>query len=419
MAKKTAKPAAPTSIEVRYDLDDLPSAQHKAGLAGLLLQIENMRERRDKGQLPSEREIPELTEKTATTAVCRFTQRSAQALFDDLYHANPKERWTYKWPKEKKGKPKKEVPEEVIDGRGKVTTKIRLYFDDAEPFSYFLANYMSDDKEPWHKLWRDMIYAVPRNKPTTRQAYKSRADGQPTKEGFEAWKALIASDKARSAGRQATTELAGSLMLAVQAVTAEVIPFEDRVETQLLLHFWPLTARVFVPRRVDSDGKSEFVGYSLAIPEVGDLDKFCRRYKEMLGKLDAKMELYRPAGAVVALPEQGPLEFLHNLDRLTSENVLAERSARYVVGVEFFHMVVAGNNVKLKAHGRIPVEDRMTRGVWRNPQGISQPRDGGRADLWRCYAADLGSRNSIPTCTSGIGRISSIPRRNVAARRRR
>src|SRR4051794_13163218 len=99
MAKKTEKPAAPTSIDVHYDLYDLPSAQHKAGLAGLLLQIENMRERQVAGQLPSDREIPEIVEETATTAVICFTERSAQDLFDDLYNANLVERWTYKWPK--------------------------------------------------------------------------------------------------------------------------------------------------------------------------------------------------------------------------------------------------------------------------------------------------------------------------------
>ena len=116
-----------------------------------------------------------------------------------------------------------------------------------------------------------MIYAVPRNKPTTRQAYRSRADGKSTREGGEAWKALLAREKARAKGTQVTVDLAGSLMLAVQAITAEAVPFEDRVETQLLLHFWVLTARVFVPQRVDVKGESNFVGYALAMPEVGDL----------------------------------------------------------------------------------------------------------------------------------------------------
>ena len=359
MAKKTAKPTAPTSIDVRYDLRNLPSAQHKAGLAGLLLQIESMRERRDKGLLEADRDVPEVVEQTATTAVIRFSERSAQDLFDDLYNANPIERWTYKWPKDKKGRPKREVPEEVTDARGRKSVKVRLFYDDAEPFSFFLDNFTQGDKESWHKLWREMIYDVPRNKPMTRQAFKSRAEGQPTKEGGEAWKSLLALVKAQAKGTPAKTELAGSLMLAVQAVTAEAIPFEDRVEAQLLLHFWPLTARVFVPQRVNSDGESKFVGYALAIPEVGDLCRFCDRYKELLQKLDAKKNLFRPAGAVVVLPEQGPLEFLHNLDRLTAEKSLAGRTAKYVAGIEFFYMVVDGKNVKLKAHGRIPVQDKL------------------------------------------------------------
>ncbi len=351
MAKKTAKPAAPTSIDVRYDLRDLPSAQHKAGLAGLLLQIENMRDRQGVGQLPSDREIPEVIEQTATTAVVRFTERSAQDLFDDLYAAQTVEvRSKSKW------QGAAEVRQETNPNPGPDEPKRWFIYETVQPEGHFLRNYSEGDKEPWHKLWRDMIYAVPRNKPTTRQAYKSRAADRPTKEGSEAWKALLAREMARAKGTYATTELAGSLMLAVQAVTAEAVPFEDRVETQLLLHFWILTARVFVPQRVDADGKSEFVGYALAIPEVGDLGKFCRRYKKLLEQLDAKKNLFRPAGAVIALPEQGPLEFLENLDRLTAEKVLAERTADYLAGVEFFHMVVAGNNVKLKAHGRIPVE---------------------------------------------------------------
>lgn len=354
MAKKTAKPAAPTSIDVRYDLHDLPSAQHKAGLAGLLLQIENMRDRRDAGQLKEDREIPEVIQQTATSIEVRFTERSTQDLFDDLYAAETVEvRSKSKW----QGATEKR--QEINPSPGPDEPKRWFIYDTVQPRGHFLRSFTEGVKEPWHKLWRDMIYAVPRNKPTTRQAFKSRADKNPTKEGVEAWKALLAREKARAKGTDATVELAGSLMLAVQAVTAEVIPFEDRVETQLLLHFWILTARVYVPQLVAADGKSEFVGYTLAIPEVGDLGKFCDGYKKLLDKLDAKMNLYRPAGAVIALPEQGPLEFLHNLDRLASERVLAEKPTRYLAGVEFFHMVVTGNNVKIRAHGRIPVEEPL------------------------------------------------------------
>src|SRR3954454_21331835 len=38
-----ARQTAPTAVTMKYDLFDLPTAQHKAGLAGLLLQILHMK----------------------------------------------------------------------------------------------------------------------------------------------------------------------------------------------------------------------------------------------------------------------------------------------------------------------------------------------------------------------------------------
>ena len=85
----------------------------------MLLQIENMRDRQAAGQLPSGVEIP-IVSHTATTAEVRFTERSTQDLFDDIYNAKTVERWGYKWPKDKKGKPTKEVRQKkVLDARGK------------------------------------------------------------------------------------------------------------------------------------------------------------------------------------------------------------------------------------------------------------------------------------------------------------
>ncbi len=370
MAKKAAQPkfVPPEEIEVTYDLDRLPSAQHKAGLAGLVLLIEDMAERRDKGLLASRRPIPEVTPRTPTSVAVRFTAESIQHLFDDLYDAKPVEiRSKTKWA----GTPEKRIepnPDPKPD-----EPKQWFIYDAVQPSGHFLANYTDGDKGHWHKLWRDMLYAVPRNKPTTRLAYKTRAEDHPVKEGSDTWKSLINNEKAKSRGVMATAELAGSLMLAVQAVTAEAVPFLDRSEDQLLLHFWVLTARVFVPQVIDEDGKGEFVGYTLAIPEVADLGRFNQAYKRLLLNLGTEATGYRPRGAVIALPEQGPLELLDNLDRLVTEQTLESRPARYLAGVEFFHMVVAGNNVKLRSHGRIPVVEELVggyrdlRNAYRNP----------------------------------------------------
>ena len=356
MAKKIAAPkfVPPTEVEVTYDLDRLPSAQHKAGLAGLLLLIENMTERQEVKQLSADRAIPEVTNQTSTTATVRFTAESAQSLFDDLYDAESVEiRSKTKWA----GTPEKRID---LNTNAKPDEPKRWFIYDAvQPSGHFLANYTEGEKYRWHKLWRDMIYAVPRNKPTTRQAYKTRAEKNPTKEGSEAWKSLVDREKAKSRGTMATTELAGSLMLAVQAVTAETVPFLDRVEDQILLHFWVLTTRIFVPQIIDEEGKSQFVGYTLAIPEVADLGLFNRAYKRWLGQIDTAAAGYRPRKAVISLPEQGPLELLDNLDRLIVEETLKARPARFLNSVEFFHMVVAGNNVKLRSHGRIPVVEAL------------------------------------------------------------
>jgi len=365
---KPGKAPTPTEVAVSYDLRDLPSAQHKAGLAGLLLQIESMRDRRDAGQLPAECEIPEVLDQTATTVVVRFTERSTQDLFDDLYDAEVVEVFSKsKW----SGKPAKR--EETNPTPGPTEPRRLFVYDTVQPSGHFLRKFTEGDKEHWHKLWRDMIYAVPRNRDKSRQPFKDRSSEKSTNEGVKSWKALLDGQEAQTEGKPKTSALTGSLMLAVQEVTAEAISFEDRAETQILLHFWPLTIRVFVPQRIDGDGKSEFVGYSLAIPEVAHIDDFCKSYKRLMSRLDAGRTLFRPSGAVVALPEQGPLEFLHNLDRLANESALARRTAAYVAGIEFFHMVVAGNNVKLMAHGRIPAEERLIeayggiRGNFHNP----------------------------------------------------
>ena len=86
MAKKTT----PAVDEIRYDLFNLPTAQHKAGLAGLILAIRSLKERSEKDPkaIPPE-SVPEIIEGPDNTSVkVRFTERSMKGLFDDLYDAD-------------------------------------------------------------------------------------------------------------------------------------------------------------------------------------------------------------------------------------------------------------------------------------------------------------------------------------------
>jgi CRISPR-associated protein Cmx8 len=361
MARVRAKPA-PESITIAYDLFDLPTAQHKAGLAGLLFQIDHLNERRP---MPP---TPRVIERTATTATIEFTAETMQGLMDNVYDAQVVVvRVKSKWNNAKECKPPEEVEEEIEekgpDGKPrKKMVKVKYYFyEQIQPCGHALRQYLPamDPQKDWHKLWRDMIWAVPRNSPRSREPFEQRAANpkQPCKEGASSWADLLKVVDKRNNNEFHTVPVAGSLWLGAQATNADSIAFEGRAEQTLLLHFWPLVTQVFVPAvlKVERsegkvDVKSEFVGYVLAIPEICDLEAFQSDYKTMLGGLSTTMRGFRPAQAVIDLPAEAALSFLAHLG--TQKAVTSE--TRHALGsIEYMHQVKTGNNIKTQTAGRL------------------------------------------------------------------
>lgn len=351
MGRARTKPAPITEVVVNYDLFDLPTAQHKAGLAGLLLQIQHMEKR--KRDFP-EGAIPVIRELSPTAATLRFTEESVRWLFNDLYAATvekviSKSKW--------KGQaPIDTIEEEETDPQTKKVKKVKKYvYERVQPRGHFLRDHLPemDPTKDWHKLWRDMLWAIPRGNPQSRIPFEQRAEGKDCKEGQEAWADLVKTDKARKKNAFHTDEVAGSLWLGAQATNAEAIPFVGRAEQNLLLHFWPLTALVFAPQQITDEGESEFVGYVLAIPEVADLENFLVDYPQMLEQLGAGARGYRPAEAVIDLPAQGALAFLEHLARLAAHTAEREKLRYAVSSVEYLHLTKVGNNIKSLAAGRV------------------------------------------------------------------
>lgn len=364
MAKRSTRPKSENAvITLSFDLLELPTAQHKAGLAGLVLLIQS---------LPDQSAAPEIEELTSTGARIRFTKDSLQVLFDDLYDARIVEvESASKWPGQS---PKAEkLVEEADPENGRVRTRKMYLYDIVQPAGRFLRENLANNCEAWHKLWRDMLWAIPRGKPTTRTPFNERAERKPCAEGAKMWRELEAFAKARGMNRLRTCEIAGAILLGAQAVNAEGVPFQGRSDQTLLLHFWQITALTFVPQAVDQDGQGEFSGYVLAIPEVADLEEFARLFPRMLRHLSEKRHGYRPADAVVDLPEQGALEFFRNLGRLLVQRVASKDVAYATSAVEFYQMAKVGNNVKTMASGRVIVEDGLIeqydgiRAAYRNP----------------------------------------------------
>jgi CRISPR-associated protein Cmx8 len=351
--KKNAPAKKVESVTIRYDLFDLPTAQHKAGLAGLILQIRHMQEPNRK---VAPETIPDIVEITPTSASIRFTEKSAQGLLDDLYDAcTERVQVKSKWKDADLAEPPCEI-EETDPATGKVKKITVFVYEVIQPKGSFLRQHLPDKMDrakDWHKLWRDMLWNIPRGRPTTRIPFQQRHEGQHCREGADAWQELLAVERARQKNGFCTKEVAGSLWLGAQAFNAEGVPFRGRAEQNLLLHFWPLAVLIFVPQRIDNDGKSEFAGYTLAIPEVSHLENFCDDYVDVLHNLSTEVRGFRPTDAIIDLPDQAALEFMANLTRLAAHRTRKKTVHGSASSVEFVNLVKIGNNIKSTASGRV------------------------------------------------------------------
>ncbi len=341
-----AKISQETEITLSHNIFDLPSAQHKAGLAGLLLLIDSL-QKRGVGPLPEVRNL------LATSVQLTFSKASLQTVFDDLYDAA----WVEKPQKSKrtgKKKPKRTETEEHQDKKsGKVKNQKSYVYDDVEPKALLLEHHYPGDKKGWLKLWRDMLWATLRAQPKARRVYEQRADSYPCQEAESTWK-----DLNKSVKKQGHTQpIAGSLFIGAQATNAERVKFEGSVEQNLLLHFWPLTVQIFVPEKIDREGKREISGqaYVLAVPEVSDLKEFCEIFPRSLAALDPRMQGYRPSVSIITVPEEGGLEFLLNLSQIAQQQAELEAGEiRYSVSaIELFSLEKSGKSVKTHTAGKI------------------------------------------------------------------
>jgi CRISPR-associated protein Cmx8 len=226
---KPAKPAEaaelsdPSELVVEYDLFELPTAFHKAGLAGLILLIESLKSRAILTADEAKYDV------TPTGANVTFTEVLLRKLMDDIYDAEAKELAVKsKW-----------------SGAEVVRTPTAAEKEAGTPFVYrvvepkgaFFDNVFDGKKEIWRKLWRDMLWNIPRARPTTREPYNQRAEGHSCKEGLHASAELAKVGKARAKSSFHTAPLSSSLFPGAQAVNAENVAFEGRAEQNLLLHF--------------------------------------------------------------------------------------------------------------------------------------------------------------------------------------
>jgi CRISPR-associated protein Cmx8 len=317
-------------IELSYDPFALPTAQHRAGLAGLRVLIESMRRRRIEP-------LPELSINNDGRATLRFTEESLQNLFDDLYDAGWDDRRSNEKPQ---GKKIRNVRRIEMDESAPTTNRRRwIYtFEAVAPKGAFLRALGMPD--PWLKLWREAIwYTLCGGSPQTRIPYEQRAEGKHVKKAEDAWEDLQKFRQAKAKNRLHCVRIAGSLFIGAQAENAERVPFQGRADEAFLLRFWPVVMGLYRPETIDREGQTKFVGYVLAVPEVSDLEGFVQVFPDTIASLGNEMIRFGlPREAVISLPQEGGLEYMHHLMSLARAKAQRGETAHNVAAIEVYHL---------------------------------------------------------------------------------
>lgn len=324
-------------IELSYQLAELPSPQHRAGLAGLVLMVQDIKKQEILQYYQSA--LLDLDNLDEFGVTIRFNLEGLKALFDLTFGAFIEERST-----ETKIKDYDRVEEiEEKDDNGKIKIKKRYYYSVITPQGAFLP-YLDESAEGnngiWIKLWRDMYWSIIRGVPATRNPFNSRANkdyGAYSNDVVKQWTQLQNPDK--------TIRQSGNYYLGAMASNAENIPTKDNIAYQFLLNFAPFVFQVYRPTTLDKDGKREFGSYALAIPDVANLEDFCDTFPNVLRNRDTKPSGYSPREAIIDLAEESALNYfiLHNR---ISQNISQQDIQYNILGVEVIHTEKVGNNIK-------------------------------------------------------------------------
>lgn len=333
------------TLELHYTLADLPSSQHKAGLVGLLMIIDELKKSNQTG-LDSE-----VTENEATI---RLTESGLRAILDEIYGADEELQGSAT---ARKGvEPVKVLDEEIIDKTSKkVKTRKVYYYPVIVPKGSFLDHRDESDRKIWIKLWRDMVWQILRGVPATRTPFEDRAEGKISGDIASLWKQLNSRDNR-------PVELPSTYFVGAQSSNAERVPFKDKSRQQFLLHFWPFVCQIYIPQLLskeqEKDNNTKFEGFVLAVPDVCLLKSFKSDYLKLLQNRSPQPLGFRPKEAVIEIPQEAGLDTVRRLNDAIRTTAGRETSD-VVFAIDIFHTSREGNNVRLLFNGRIePQHDR-------------------------------------------------------------
>ncbi|MBE9028728.1 type I-MYXAN CRISPR-associated protein Cmx8 [filamentous cyanobacterium LEGE 11480] len=363
-----------TQLTLKYRLAELPSSQHRAGLAGLILVMQWLKRQNAFQQKVKDGMICKLLQFDDDGAAIELNQDGVACLFDEIYAATKEEQRRNQPLKNKQKEiipPLREEEYDEVDAKGKTKKKKAYIYPVDVPRGSFLADASFDQSSDgknglWVKLWRDMVWSILRGVPATRKPFQLRADGLPADDAVSVWKQLLKPD-------DFTVDLPSTYFLGAQAYNAENIGFKDRARFQFLLHFWLFAAQIYVPAVVDNEGKRNFVGYAIAIPDIARLEWFCDELPMLMRDRSPQPSGYRPREAVVDLALESALDMMKRLGERLSLASGDQSTADAVFGIDVIHTEKQGNNVRLLSMARLDPDDLMNDEYTQIRQGFWSP----------------------------------------------
>lgn len=362
MAKTTRKQIATVDVlNLDYQLAELPSSQHRAGLAGLVLIIRWLEGQREFTEKIENGAICKLTRLDDKGATLELNQTGLEYLFDEIYDASLEEQERNQLLKKRTKEviqPLREEEKEETDPKTNKTKTKKVYiYPVVVPKGSFLSDpsydKSSDGKNGlWIKLWRDMVWSILRGVPATRKPFEARAEGQYNDDVIKVWQQLIQPE-------EFTVDLPSTYFLGAQANNAENIPFKDRARLQFLLHFWLFAAQIYVPEVIDNEGKRNFAGYAIAIPDIFKLKRFCERLSRLLSERSIEKSGYLPCDCIIDIAIESALDIMMRLTERLTQSTGEQKTASTVLGIDVIHTEKQGNNIRILGASRLNPENLM------------------------------------------------------------
>jgi CRISPR-associated protein Cmx8 len=244
-------------MEIKYNLYDLPSTQHKAGLIGLLLTIRAMQEEKLE-------DIPEV-EWDDFSATIRLTEITLQALMQYIYRGTM-----------------------LTSNEGKPHCRPAL-----DHFAIL------GWKPIWINLWRWLISSCIITAPLAQKMYEKEYKAN------QLWKDLTNNPQ---------RPVPGTLIIGGEASSGEGVDVKSEARLTFLLYFTLVASLPFVPYGFDREGKIKS-GYCLSIPEPTNIDNAYHAMLELIPRMSEEPfgRGSNPKEAMIVLPQEGGLKHLCNI----------------------------------------------------------------------------------------------------------